>query len=516
MSKPNIVFILNDHQAFYGHGEMAGGPKIQRPNFEKLASEGVEFTRAYTCCPLCAPARRSMLNGVFPHKHKEYTNMSFHEFEYETYLEKLAKEGYKNYYYGKWHAGPGTALDHQCEGFNYRDFNNPYTKPEYKEYLEKNNLPQFEVRIKHNFMDSKNNLWGKIGIKVKVGELHKVEGDACNEHCTGVMTTPKETHEAFFLAELACEKLRELAKSGNEEPFHLRVDFWGPHQPYYATQEFIDLYPPETIPEYPNFSDDLKNKPKVYKAEYNHPLHKTGRLIIPNPLPWSVWQEVCAINYAQQTLIDEAAGLILDTLKELGLSDNTFVIWTSDHGDGLACHGGHFDKDSYMPEEMMRIPMTIKFPGKITAGLKSDKLVSNIDLAPTFLDLAGASFSHEVDGRSLLSLITQENAEWEEDLMCGTQGHFTAHLGRVVYTDRYKYIWNDRDKDELYDLEEDPFELNNLIKDDNYVEILTDLKSRLEKWRKKTSDTMTVRDVRRDRIRFVKENPNTSTLLNLK
>jgi len=514
--KPNIIFLLYDHQAYYGHGEMGVGPKIHRPNFEKFASEGINFTRAYCCTPLCAPARRSMLTGLFSHTHKEYTNMSFHEFEYDTYLEKLSEVGYKNYYYGKWHAGPGTALDHKCEGFNYPDYNNPYTKPEYKEYIEAHNLPRFQVRIKHSFMDPNNNLWGALEDKqFKVGDLHTIDGDALNEHCTGVMTTPKESHEAFFLANLACDKLRELAKSDSGESFHLRVDFWGPHQPYYATQEFIDLYPPEKIPEHPSFGDDLKNKPKVYRSEYNHPLHKTGRIIIPNPVPWSVWAEVCAINYAQQTLIDEAAGLILDTIKELGLAENTFIIWTTDHGDGLACHGGHFDKDSYMPEEMMRIPMAIKLPGVIPSGQVSEKLVSNIDIGPTILEVAGTSFIHPIDGRDLMPILKNKDAEWEDDLMCETEGHFSVHLGRMLVMDRYKYIYNERDWDELYDLKEDPFELKNLIRDENYSEILADMKSRLEKWRKRTKDSMTIRDVRKDRIRYVKENANRSTLLNL-
>ncbi len=516
MSKPNIVFLLMDHQAFYGHGEMAGGPKIQRPNFEKFASEGVEFTRAYTCSPLCAPARRSMLNGLFPHNHRELTNFSFQDFRSETYLEKLAEEGYSNYYYGKWHAGPGTALDHNCEGFSYPDYNNPYTKPEYRKYVEKNHLPHFEVRIKHSFMDPESPLWKNLGIKVVEGEVHKIESASLNELCTGVMTTPKETHESFFLANLACKKLEEIAESSGEAPFHLRVDFWGPHPPYYATQEFIDLYPPETIPEYPNFGDNLVNKPKTYQVETSYPLHKAGRIIIPNPVPWAVWSEVCSINYAQQSLIDEAAGLILKKLDDLGLSENTFVIWTTDHGDGLACHGGHIDKDAFLPEEMMRIPMAIRYPEVVPSGQKLNKLVSNLDVAPTFLSLAGTSFSHSVDGRDLLPIITKKDAEWEEDLMCETHGHLTSRLGRLLVTERYKYIYNERDLDELYDIQEDPFELKNLISDENYSEILIDLKSRLQKWRDKTSDTITLRDVRKDRLRFVRENADKTTLVNLK
>ncbi|MBA7611479.1 Arylsulfatase [subsurface metagenome] len=510
--KPNIVFILYDHQAFYGHGEMVGGPKIFRPNFEKLAIEGIEFTRAYTCCPLCAPARRSMLTGLFPHTHGELSNMSFNPFSNETYLDKLAEAGYKNYYFGKWHAGPGTAYDHQCEGFSYPDYNNPYTKPEYKEYLKKKDLPHFQVRLQRSFSDPNSKLGKSLKSKMESGEVHTLDRAACNENTTGVMTTPKETHEAFFLAHLACEKLKEIAKSKNEDPFHLRVDFWGPHQPFFATQEFLDMYPPESITELPSFRDNLDNRPKLYKSEKNYPLNKYGTIIHPNPLPWSEWQKVLAINYAQQTLIDEAGGLILDALEELGFTDNTLVIWSTDHGDAVGCHGGHFDKDAYMPEEMMRIPMAVRYPGIISAGQKSEKLVSNLDFPLTFLDAAGISFSNAVHGQSFLPICSNKDGEWREDLMCETNGHFNIHIGRMLVTDRYKYIFNDKDMDELYDLKQDPYEMNNLINDQNYAEVLTDMKKRLEKWRQKTDDTITRKIIRKDRMRFAKLYMDKATL----
>ena len=513
--KPNIVYLLNDHQTYYLHGEVAGAPKIQKPNFEKLAAKGVEFIRSYTCCPLCAPARRTMLTGLFPHTHRELTNLSFHEFENETYLEKLAEVGYKNYYYGKWHAGPGTALDHECEGFSYPDYNNPYTKPEYAEYLKKYDLPHFEVRIQRSFSEPNSDFNRRLGINIVPGELHKIEGAACTESATGIMTTPKESHEAFFLADLACERLRKIAQEGNKEPFHLRVDFWGPHQPYYATQEFLNLYPPESIPEYPNFRDDLQNKPKTYRSERNYPLNKLGKIIIPSPLPWSEWQKVLALCYAQQTLIDEAAGHILDTLDELGLSDNTLIIWTTDHGDSVACHGGHFDKDAYMPEEMMRVPIALSFPGVVPAGQKSEKLVSTIDVAPTILDAAGTSFTNPVHGQSILQICKNEDAEWREDLMCETNGHFSVHIGRMILKDQYKYVWNERDMDELYDLNKDPYEMNNLIDDEGHQEILVDMKTRLEKWRQKTKDDMTRRILRKDRVKFAREKAQFTTLVNL-
>lgn len=386
MSKrPNIIYILNDHQAFYGHGEMAGGPKIKRLNFESLASEGIKFTRAYTACPLCGPARRTMLNGLFPHSHGEIKNDSNHPYEKDIYLDRLAEEGYKNYYYGKWHAGPGTAHDHHCEGFSYNGYSNPYLKPEYKKYLKKNDLPSFQAKIKYSFQSN-----------LIEDKLYTPEMSMYSENAIGVMTTPIETHEAFFLANLACDTLKKIAKSGNNQPFHMRVDFWGPHQPYFPAQEYIDQYNPEEIPEYPNFRDDLKDKPEIYKYEHHYHIGKNGRIIIPNPLPWSTWQRILAFNYAQQTLIDEAGGMVLETLKELGLVDNTIVVWLSDHGDSVGCHGGHFDKNAYMPEELVRIPLAIKYPNKIQAGQVCDNLVSNIDLGPTLLDVVDISFRNSV------------------------------------------------------------------------------------------------------------------------
>ena len=510
--KPNIVFLLNDHQTFYGHGERVGGPKIIKPHFERLAKEGMEFTRAYTCCPLCAPARRSMLTGLFPHTHGELSNKSFNPFSNETYLDKLAEAGYKNYYFGKWHAGPGTAYDHRCEGFSYPGYNNPYTKAEYKKYLKENNLPHFQVRLQRSFNDPKIK-YGKIHqSRIQSGELHSLDGAACNEHTVGIMGTPKETHEAFFLGHLACEKIKEIAKSETKEPFHLRVDFWGPHQPYFATQEYLDKYPPENIPELPSFRESLENKPSLYKFERNFPLHEGGKIIYPNPLPWSEWQKVLAMNYAQQTLIDEAGGLILDALDEFGFRDNTLVMWSTDHGDALGCHGGHFDKDTYMPEEMMRIPLAVRYPNVISAGQKSEKLVSNLDLPLTFLEVAGARFSNAVHGKSFLPICVNKNEEWREDLMCETNGHFTINIGRMIVTDQYKYISNDKDMDELYDLKNDPFELKNLVYDQKYKEVLIDMNNRLEKLRQKTNDKITRKTIRDERVRFVKEPMNKSTL----
>ncbi|TFG01656.1 MAG: DUF4976 domain-containing protein [Promethearchaeota archaeon] len=503
MSKrPNIIYILNDHQAFYGHGKMAGGPKIRRPNIKKLANEGVNFTRAYTACPLCGPARRTMLTGLFPHNHGEIKNETNHKYDRELYLTALSNSGYKNYYFGKWHAGRGIPQDFGCEGFSMPAYGNPYITPTYKEYIKKKNLPSFQVKVEHSFMDPEMSLTKAHGIKK--GELLNPDFFTLSSHTAGPMTTPKETHEAFFLANLACDKLREIVEERNNKPFHMRVDFWGPHQPYFASRDYVDLYDPKTISELPSFDEDLKDKPEIYKSNFDRPISKNGKLIYPNPVPWEVWQEILAYNYAQQTMVDEAGGMVLEALDELGLTDDTLVIWSTDHGDAVGCHGGHFDKDSYMPEEMIRIPMVIRYPGMIPAGKECDKLVSNIDLAPTFLDAAGVSIKESVDGKSLLPLITQNDLNWRNDIMCETHGHYIDHNGRALVAERYKYIWNEEDMNELYDLQNDPFELNNLIHEHDNEELIADLKERLANWRQKTGDFVVKSMIRGKRLKVSK------------
>lgn len=494
MKKPNIVFIQNDHQAFY-HWNLDRENRPKRPNFEKLAAEGAEFTDAYCSSPLCGPTRRTMLTGVFAHKHGQYHNYTEAEYLHEVYLDTLAEHGYQNYYFGKWHAGPGDAKEHGCEGFCYTDYGNPYISKEYKEYLKKKDLPQAVHRIVKSFyVDGISDRGDWDGMEP--GADYQCKSWWCGEHAVGVTTTPKETHESFFLANLACEKLEEIARSNNERPFSLRVDFWGPHQPHFPTQEFLDMYEDFHLPQYGNFNDDLKGKPKTYFRERNVPLGQNDILIQPSVLKWEDWEMLIKYCFAHQTMIDAAGGMIIDKLHELGLDKNTLIVWTSDHGDGLACHGGHFDKGSYMCEEVLRIPLAMKWNGIISPGQVRSELVSTIDFPVTLLDAAGLKYTeNEVDGESILPLVTEKSSQWREDLMSETQGHGYGDdtMARAVRYQDWKYIITKDDIEELYNLKEDPFELKNLAENEEYQAVLKDMQERLQKWQKTTNDTFQMR-----------------------
>ena len=254
--QPNILLLVNDHQAYYGHEKRYN---IQRPFYKKLARQGVDFNRAYCATPLCCPSRRTMVSGLYTCHHGQLSGQTDVEYSYETYLERLKNAGYQVYYYGKWHTGKGTPQDFGAEGVFCEDYGNPYLLPAYQEYLEKLNLPFPKAMIEHNWCTP-----GWID-GIAEGEEYRLDRPTMNECISGILTTPKETHEVFYLAYEACRKLEECRD--NNQPFFMAVEFWGPHQPYLPTKEYADLYDPKMIEEYPSFRDNLKQKPDIYQFE---------------------------------------------------------------------------------------------------------------------------------------------------------------------------------------------------------------------------------------------------------
>ena len=488
-NKPNIIFIQNDHQAHYRWG-WDGGVEPKRPNFDQLASEGATFNHAYCSTPLCGPTRRTMLTGLYAHTHGQYHNDTDPDYNHEVYLDTLTQADYRNFYFGKWHAGPGAAAEHGAEGFSYTDYSNPYTKPEYKAYLERYNLPQAVHNIR-GYYDIPEIRERGDWAKCEEGKDYQCEASWCGEHAMGITTTPKETHESFFLATLACEQLEKIAASKSDDPFSMRLDFWGPHQPYFPTQEFLDLYKDFDIEPYGSFDSDLKGKPEFYHVERSSPFGKDGIIKTPNPVQWTDWKNIIKHCYAHISMIDAAGGMVLNKLRELGLDENTLIVWTTDHGDALASHGGHFDKGSYLSEEVMRIPFAMKWEGVIPAGQVREELICTTDFPVTLLDAAGLAFTkNAVHGKSLLPLVKGESTDWREDLMCETHGHGYGYLfeSRLIVHGDWKYIATKNELHELYNLKNDPFEKENLFENGEYADMVKEMQGRLVKWQKETAD----------------------------
>ena len=505
--KPNIVFIVTDQEAYYRHG-WDGGLGPARPNLERLGREGIYFNRSYSCCPLCTPARRSMLTGLYPHNHGFLTldyKENSEERDHGILYPLLAEQGYRLFSFGKWHTGPGTAYDYGCEGYSIPGYGNPYTTPEYMAYCQERGIEPASFSLEHVFLEAVS------PDEPEPGPGYQCHGDEFHPHVTGVLETETESHDAQFVANLACDKLRELVDGEEAAPFFLRVDIWGPHAPYLPAQEYLEMYPPEEIERYGNFDDDLSDKPLVYLKEWNKPLGKDNRLVIPSYLPWSEWQRILSYVYGQITQVDAAGGQILDTLDELGLAENTLVIWTADHGDAVGTFGGHFGKETPLNEEVLRVPLAVRWPVQIAPNPASDYLTSTVDLPVTILDAAGTNFREPVDGESLLNLVedgklVEKTEKWRDDVISESHGHHWEPVnGRSVATDRYKYaiyqyhstpdyldeVDTTMPMQELYDLEQDPYQLNNLADDPTYADIIADFRRRLDKWQLQTRDPIT-------------------------
>lgn len=480
--KPNILLIIIDHVAFAGHYGSDRYPYTW-PNLEAFAKQGAWFDRAYAVAPICTPARASIMTGQRPSRHglrwnSEYNiiqNLKDFRSGQKLYSHATFARGYRNAYVGKWHCGlERLPVDYGIEGWGLPEYGNVYGSKKYKDYLVEIGGKQPRCRIEHNL-----SLPDRCGTTVTLDPPDPWE---YMEGC-GILEGSAQLHEQFFLAHIAEQSLRDLAR--NEQPFCLVASFWGPHHPYYPSEEFAELVRPEEIPEYPSYHETLADKPLRYRAHRD--LKGDSRANVKWP-DWATWQTVLARCYAQGLQTDAAVGKLVAAIDELGLADDTLVIVTADHGDTIASHGGVWDKHSTFPEEVARIPLVVRWPGRVEAGKRIDKLVTSMDVTGAMLTAAGAPIN-DIDGRDLISLCKSDPAShWSDHLICEHYGHSGDVLHqRIAYKDNWKYVAVYGGDDELYNLVDDPYELSNLVSDAEYADICRELR------------TLIIQELRRER-----------------
>ena len=464
MEQPNILWLVGDHFAFKHHVDLY--PQLKLRTYERLGREGVVFDQAYSVCPLCQPARSSMITGTYPHRHGILINdeESGGKFRFapgqRMISHYLADAGYRNAYFGKWHCGHDTLpRDYGYEGWSLPGYGEPYRSKEYADYLSERGLARPEVVIDWDVRNPEN-----VGKSFTLGppEVHGFGPWVAGGRLTG----PIETHEAMFVANLAC---RWLESTGSRiRPFFLRVDVWGPHPPYHSAGEFVDSVDPESLEPYPGFGKRFDNMPGNF--EFSRGRWDKGD----RTRSWKWWQTGMARCFEQAAVVDEALGRVVNTLDALGLTDNTLVVYTADHGDLIASHGGLMNKDTLMLEETMRVPMVLRWPSRFRGGRVSKALVSNMDLVATTLDAAGALASPaQLDCETVIPLCEHPAAAAREVLMCEDHGEAAVeYVQRMIRWKQYKFVAHLDDKDELYDLALDPYEHRNVARDPGYATIL--------------------------------------------
>jgi len=274
-----------------------------------------------------------------------------------------------------------------------------------------------------------------------------------------------------------------LGKTGSSEPWCIYAGFLAPHDPYFPAQKYIDMYNIDDIKLPENYRDTLQDKPYIYRRMRNQ---------IFDQLTEMEAKETIRHYMASCTQLDDSFGKILDALKESGQSENTLVIYISDHGDYCGEHG-LFAKGVPAFEGAYHVPALIRWPAGIkNPGRKIEDFVSLTDFAPTLLELAGCTTEDKnFGGKSLIPFMKDMKPEtWRDAIFTQFNGVELYYSQRSVITKDFRYTFNGFDRDELYHLSKDPYEMNNLADDPAYEDIKKELCRRMWIFAKEQDDPM--------------------------
>ena len=467
--RPNIVFIMTDDHAAHAIG--AYGSKVNKtPNLDRLAREGALLTSVFATNSICTPSRAAILTGQYSHING-VTMFNRFDSSKMTVARLLQQGGYHTGMVGKWHLGSDPV------GFD-----------------------EWEI------------LPGQGVYRDPIFYTENSDRTYSGRYVTDVIT------------DLA---LKFLDDRPRDKPFFLMMHHKAPHRPWEPDDEHASHFALQRIPEPVTFWDSYntrtdaihENLQRVAADLTNRDLKLTPPLGL-SPQDLAQWLLIkpasVSINkdgkqvtltgealarwkyqrYMQDYLatvesVDDSVGKVLAYLDKAGLARNTIVIYTSDQGFFLGDHG-LFDK-RFMYEESIRMPFLVKWPASIRPGTKSNAIALNIDFAPTFLEAAGLPAAHEMQGRSLLSLLRGRTPpDWRTSMYYryyhDPGDHNTrAHYGVRTRTHKLIYFWT-KDQWELFDLVNDPYELHNLYGQPGQDDLTAALKAELFKLKREVRD----------------------------
>ncbi len=488
--KKNLLFIITDQQQ-YKALSIAGNSVLETPNLDRLAEGGAYFTNAYTPMAVCGPARSSILTGMTVEKTGVNTNAKTYTYDDEpvmttqTFDEILTENGYHCEYYGKWHVKSNHAeiyknpkkysengksiFLHGGQNHIYRDYLNAHFP------IQNLNDDEFyDTFIKRPYRpDPIDSYYGHTYEDVKAHK--KIRRSQPDIH--GELLVPAEHSITAYQAKETIAAIERL----KDKPFSITLSLHMPHAPMTPTKPYYGMYPAKDMTPPASLNDDMKNSP------YSN---ANGRENLPEYSDPEKIKYMISNYYGIIKEIDVWIGEILKTLDENDLTDDTLIVFTSDHGEMLGAHG--LREKNVFYEESSHIPLLISFPGEIKKKTEVNGYVSNVDLFSTILDYLAIE-EHPSDGKSLRGLIEGTDkkhgnyvvTEW--DYRGPVSPNYMIVKGgwklMIPYTKESTVI------NAMYNLNEDPNEMNNLLGKNpnrgNYQAKAEELRTDLLEWLKK-------------------------------
>lgn len=471
--RPNILWYCTDQQR-WDTIHAFGNAAIHTPNLDRLAARGVGFNRAYCQAPICTPSRASMLTGRYPATTQVHRNGNARFPDEEVLVTRLlADQGYDCGLIGKLHlAGAERTIEPRTDD-GYRLFewsHHPRPNIEGNRYADW--LRDEKGRDPQTLFENLNAAYGP-GLD-------------------------RELHQTTWCSDMAIRFIDQT----RDGPWMLSINPFAPHPPMFPPQKVLDRYDPETLP-YPIFRESDIEHQKAFRVLDQQTIDATDPRVAPDDIdtsdpdidrmgsapPASYDARLMkACYYAEITLVDEQFGRILDHLEATGQLDDTLIVFHSDHGEMLGDHGLLY-KGCRFFEGLVHVPMIVAGPG-VREDICSDALVELVDIAPTLLDAARIDVPSSMQGTSLLPLLSGETdidrhkphvfCEYHDAMAAGTVNltgrDFDASHGTMSFDGRYKLcVYHGHDLGELYDLQTDPDEFEDLWHDPDH----RDLKMRL-------------------------------------
>lgn len=471
VQRPNILFICTDQQRGDSLG-CTGATWAVTPNLDRLAGEGALFRNCYVQNPVCSPSRASLFTGKYPSNHGLYANGVPLPAHQRLFTRTLADAGYDCGMIGKQHLSPcdtwrteprlddGYRVFEWAHGPNHRALENDY----------------------HRWLRKK---WPEIYQEVFPDKGANENTEYSNRARTGtpIDHVPKEAHYSHWVAERAIDFIEHPRR--DSQPFCLVANFFDPHHSFGAPQEFRDMIDAEAIPVPNTKPGELDEKPAPHRAYSEKSYSGTA----PGFQDYSAEQikEIRAQYWAMIALVDYEVGRMLEALENSGLADNTLVVFSSDHGEMLGNHR-QLLKGPQLYDDLTRVPLIARWPGRIPSGTEVPELIQWIDLPATFLEAAECAPGEGVQGQSFLPLTIGQAKVWRNWAL--SEYRFSGFpTDPLIMTTMFRHgewkliLWhghpacgNERDG-ELYNLQDDPGELNNLYHKPEYARRRREMKS---------------------------------------